>query len=50
MPPQPAQRNRACERGAELIRRATLFEEGTVDQLSPSSEESRFESGTAAPR
>lgn len=33
MPPQPTQRNRACERGAELIRRAALFEEGTVDPL-----------------
>jgi hypothetical protein len=33
MPPQPTQRNRACERGAELIWRAALFEEGIVDAL-----------------
>ncbi len=33
VPPQPARRNRACDRGAELIRRAALFEKGTVDPL-----------------
>lgn len=33
MPPQPAQRDRAREGGAELVRRAAFLEEGAVDQL-----------------
>ena len=31
--PQPAQRDRSCERGAVLVRRAALLEERAVDQL-----------------